>query len=133
MTQPEEDVVTKLDSAVAALTKNTNLSVGAMPAKGVNVPSKFVAVLASGGPAPQAFQSSAVELRFASVQCLCRGEPRDQPGALALARSVRNALHHVAIAGYVNIECEQSEPLHAGEDEQGHHLYSVNVSLWHEQ
>jgi hypothetical protein len=134
---PETDVVDRLDSAVAALNKSgasRNLFPGKVEPPGDYVPHQAVFVMASGGPAPLAYAGgSAVELDEPSVQVRVRSNPGDYAGGYALRTSVRNALHHQPLtADYIDIGLLQ-EPLYLGEDEAGHHEWSINLKLQFEE
>ena len=135
-TDPDGDIVTALAAAGIGLTAAVNLFRGMpMPVQS-GVPDKAVFVIAGGGPAPQSYSGSTVERRYSAVKVMVRSDPSGVPGAFAagqtLARSVRNVLHHILIAGYIDVRVNESEPIPLPADEQGRHMWSINGELWHE-
>ncbi len=134
-TDPDGDVVTYLAANVVALTANANLFASKEQAEGDGIPHEAVFVLASGGPAPEAYLdgNSGTERQYSGLQIMTRSEPRDYNAGKALARSVRNTLHHSAISGYIDVRTNETEPLYLGEDGDGHHRWTTNLELWHEQ
>jgi hypothetical protein len=133
-TTPDSDLVTYLDAQVGALTIGTNLFAGKPRAIKPTVADKAVFVLSSGGPEPQAFCSgTSVEERDSSVSVRVRSDGADFSGGQTLARLVRDTVHHSTIAGYKDVSAQQAEPIYIGEDDDGHHEWSVNVTMKHEQ
>jgi hypothetical protein len=133
-TTPDLDLATYLGTQIGALTLGTNLFVGKTRAVGDNIPSKAVFCLATGGPTPQAYMDgTAVEERPSMVQARIRSEPRDFDGGQTLARLVRDTAHHASISGYIDVEAQQAEPFPIGEDAKGHHEWSINFRMLHEQ
>ena len=136
---PDKDVFDSLNTNIAALTAGTNLFRGKMQpaersASDPGTPAEAVFVLASGGPPQEAyFAPTTLERRFSGVQCRIRSDERDFGGGQTLARSVRDALHHKTLAGYIDVRVLETEPLYIAEDNEGHHEWSVNVELWHEE
>ena len=131
MSTPDVDVAARLVAAGIGLTLGTNLFRGKeRPPAAPGIPHKAVFCLASGGAGPQAYaDGTALQLRYPSVQVFVRSDPNDFAAGQTLARAVRDALHHATVAGYVNVEVVESEPNYLSEDEQGHHLWTVNVDL----
>ena len=129
-TTPDTDVVDHLDTNVAALTRDTNLFMGKLRSG----TAEAVFVLASGGPEPLAYlDGTTIERRFSDVQCMVRSDRGDFSGGQVLARSVRDNLHHQTLTGYIDVRVMQSEPIYVAEEKDEHHVWAVNVQLWHEQ
>jgi hypothetical protein len=130
-TAPDQDLVTLLNGAIGSLTENTNLFKGKMQPVSSYVPADSVFCLSSGGPAPQAYaDGSAVEQYHPAVQIMIRNT--NFLTGQTLARSVRNAVNHATISGYIDVRIGGSDPLYINEEETGFHLWSINVELWHE-
>ena len=133
-TTPALDLATYIGTNVGALTLGTNLFVGKVRAKSAQIPSKAVFCLAGGGPAPTAYaDGTTTNYRQSAIQVRVRDVPRDFGAGQTLARAVRDAVHQKTIAGYVDVYVEQSEPIYINEDSQGHHEWSINVMMTHEQ
>lgn len=134
MATPDVAVAAKLDTDVGALTLGTNLFEGKARAPNDQIPHEAVFVLSSGGAPPLAYGGqTSEEMLFPSVQCIVRSNPRDFFGGRTLAKTVHDALHHQALAGYLDVNVQESEPLYLGEDDTGHHEWSLNFELWIEE
>ena len=133
--QPDQDVVDFLDAALIELTANTDLFPGKMEAVGPGIPARSVWVRADGGPPPLAYLQGGVgaERRFSAVQIMVRSAKDAQAAGLTLARQVRDTLHHQPLAGYIDVRAEESEPIYVAEENDAHHIWSLNFELWHEQ
>ena len=134
-TTPDTDVVTTLDSALATLTAGTNLfrSPPAGPdVVGLALPQESVWVWSSGGPAPEPFVGGGTEFRYSQVSIRVRSARDDFPGGTTLARSVRDAIHHATVSGYIRVFVRESDPAYLGATENGHE-WSIGVELWHLQ
>lgn len=134
-TDPDGDVVDHLDTSVGYLTKDTNLFASKEQAAGDYIPHNSVFVLASGGPAPEAYVAGDTgdEQRFSALQIIIRSDPRDYNTGVTNARTVRDALHHATISGYVDVRVNETEPLYIGENDVGAHIWTTNLELWHEE
>lgn len=132
-TAPDTDVAAAIVAAALGYTEGTNLFRGKMRAVGGGIPTKAVFVLATGGPAPETYANSSTKFFFSAVQIMIRSDERDFQSGQADARAIRNALHHVDLAGYITVNAQESEPLYLGEADEGYHLWSVNLELWHEE
>lgn len=135
--KPTTDVRTHLNTQVGALTAGTNLFDGSSHAVGTGVPAKAVFVLASGGPGAEAYIGSPEERRWPNVQCVVRSDAEDFAGGEALARLVRDTLHHQTITrtggGSYDGRVMQDEPIYMGPNEARQHEWSVNTELYHEE
>lgn len=136
-TTPDLDIVNHLNTNVAALTKGTNLFYG--PVRGQDtpdasyIPDEAVFVLSSGGPEPNAFLGSinTCEEIFSSLTIRVRSAPDDFDGGQTLARSVRDALHHQTITGYVNVTVREADPAYLGVIDKKLHEWSIGVTCHH--
>lgn len=129
---PDSDVRDTLNG-VGGLVAGTNLFRGPVRPVNAYIPANACFVLATGGPPPEAFCGTATELHYSVVQVRVRSAPREYASGLTMSRAVRDALHHAPPVGYLEIEAQQSEPVYIGTDETGHHEWSINFELWHEQ
>lgn len=136
MGTPDADIAARLDTALGSLTLGVNLFRGKeQPYSSTGIPHQAVFCLATGGPAPEAylFGGTGVELRYPAVQILVRSNPRDFAGGQALVRTIRDAVHHATIAGYVEVRVAETEPNYVREDDEGHHAWTINVELISEE
>lgn len=129
-----DDVATALDTdAGLSLTLGTNLFRGKMRAyEAESFPRECVACEAAGGPAPQDYcngNTHTPQMRDPVVQVMVRGDARDYSGGETLARAVWDSLHDNPPSGYIHMRCMNATPLYVGEDEDGSHLWSINVAL----
>jgi hypothetical protein len=130
MPAPGADVVTRLNSAVAALTSGTNLFEGPVRPPRATVPATAVFVLATGGPPPEPYLGQGIDWRVSNVQATVRGEVGAGFAAgQTLARSVLDAIQRGGLSGYVRVLVVESEPTYLGQDENGHYLWTVNARL----
>ena len=134
-TTPDIDVANVLDSALGSLTLGTNLFVGLLREKGTGIPHQAVFCLSAGGAPPDAFMygGSGTEERHSDVKIYVRSNPHDFSGGQTLARSVRDAIHHVVPSGYLESEVQESEPNYLGQQENGEHLWTITTELLHRQ
>ncbi len=133
-TDPDGDVVDTLSAAIGSLSKNFNLFRGKVREVSKGVPAEAVFVLATGGPEPEAFESTTIEHYRSAIQCRIRSAKRTGfSSGQTLARAVRDALHHQPIAGYVDVKALEQEPIYVEEDDAGSHHWSVNLELLHEE
>ena len=134
-TAPEQDLITHLASVIGPLVSNTNLFSGKVQEKSSTIPSECVFVNPTGGEEPQAFfeDGSKIELRYSRLQVRIRSNPGEYNEGLTLARLVRDNIHHQGIAGYIDVAIVEGEPNHLSEDTTGHHDWSLNVLMRHEQ
>ena len=132
-TQPDNDLAVFLDTNVGALTSGTNLFRGFPRGVDTGIPDQCVFCLVSGGQAPDPFVAGGTgdEQRYSEVMIRVRSNPHDFQGGQTLARSVRNAVHHKVIAGYINVEVRESDPMFLGETEKGHSEWSIVVLMEH--
>lgn len=131
------DLMNHLNANVSALTTSgtsRNLWSGKLRAAEGRIPQECVFVLATGGFPPQGYaDTTSINLRMSGVQVFVRSNPRDFEGGQSLARKVRDALHHATIAGYIDVQAVQAEPIYIEEDEDGLHTWSVNFEATHEE
>jgi len=137
-TSPDSDVVTKLNGVSGWTTgAGRNLFRGPVRPPSTEIPHAACFVLASAGPAPEAFSGSTPELRYSAVQVRTRSNAGTTSSVyvdgLTKARATRDALHHATISGYHDVRAMQTEPVYIGVDESGHHEWSINLELWHDQ
>lgn len=134
MSQPDLDVATALAGAGLGLSLEENLFWGKErevdPDSGI--PSKAVFVVNRLGGAPENYCDSArtPQAHEPLLQIVVRSDPQEFSAGYALARSIQNALHDVALPGYDACRVTQPEPVAIGESDSGEHLFSLNVHLW---
>lgn len=134
MSQPDLDVAVALAGAGLGLTLQENLFWGKErevdPSSGI--PSKAVFVVNRLGPAPENYIDGQrlPQAREPLLQIIVRSDPQEFSAGYALARSVKDAIHDVALPGYDACRVTQAEPMPIGESDSGEHLFSMNVHLW---
>ena len=133
MRSPATDLATQIGTNEAAWTKGTNLFDSKVLDPGAGVPVISAFMFASGGPPPASQLGMSESLKYARVQIIVRGEKNGYEASRTSAEDMWEALHHIAIAGYVNVACQQPCPLPAGKDSQGNHEWSINVEMFHEE
>jgi len=134
MADPAGDVLAHLATEIVALVVDTNLFRGKVreASESLGIPAKAVFVLRTGGADADAFQGTTLEHFHPSVQVRVRSTMRTGFGVGEIdADAIREALHHQAITGYVDVVA--SEPIYVEEDEQGSHHWSINVELLDER
>jgi hypothetical protein len=132
----DETVVTRLNTAVAALTKDANLFAGPERAVGAGVPATCVFCLATGGPEPTPIMGpGAKAFHRGRVAVIIRGEADGAVDSFksgqALARLVNDALRLPTISGIIRCHVGSSEPTYLGQGGEGHHRWAVSAELWY--
>jgi hypothetical protein len=128
-TEIDEAVVDLINVAVATLTKGANLFFGPM-FPGVDGPACFVLMGAGEPPYVYADGGSGTKLKVASIQTIIMSAPNDYDGGLALAKSVQDALDRQVPTDCVGAMQDESMPHYLNSDEQNHHLFSCNFTVW---
>ena len=134
---PEQDVAVHLDSLVGSLTLGTNLFTGPVrspsPRQGVpgSVPSEAVFCIGTGGFDDVPFIDGGAKGRQArpTVQLTIRSDRKDYDGGLTLAHGVFTAIDKEPPTGYAEVRANGSQPGYVGEDDQEHHIWTVNIVL----
>lgn len=132
--QPEVDVASALATALS-LAVGTDIKYGpARPSSETGNDAVRLWVTPYGGPPPEPYLNGAVDgsIFKGSVQVLCVAttNPDSAAEALALGRSVRDALHLKAPSGYLGCWALSSEPLPYSPDDAGRCRVVINLSLW---
>lgn len=118
------DVANYIAAAGLGLTLGTNLFVADEIAAGV---APAVYVRPSGGPAPEDYFGDAQSFLRLQVSVLVRGEREKKPESATLARSVASALHQAPIAGYVDVQLRESQPVFLGTDDNDAPGWAIGV------
>lgn len=133
---PDVDVAGELNTQLGTLTLGTNLFIGKLPEKGDNIPSTCVGCLLTGGelPLPYAGGGTTAEVR-SGVQVIVRGANDGYEAGRTLAKSIYDTLNFAidTMTTYIEVRCDQAEPIYLGQDSARHHLWSINVTLIHER
>ena len=134
-TTPDIDLATHIGTNVGALTLGTNILAGPVRAVGTGVPDLCVFATATGGSAPEPFiyGGSGNEQRYHQLLVRIRSAPRAFEAGQTLARSVRDAVHHTTVAGYIDVEVRETDPVYLGVDDKGHHDWTVGVEMYSEE
>lgn len=136
----DDDIVTALDTAIASLTRGTNLFRGPVRGHSGNIPHAAVFVTRSGGGTIRAIKTSSetpgvptVSERSPVAQIRIRSDLPGAPTAFSdgqtLADAVYTALHHQPPTGYCDWYCVAGGPLYLGPDESKRHEWSVNLTV----
>ena len=133
----ELDVANKIDAEVTGLTIGTNLFTGPVRRKSNtpnvpgSVPSEAVFCIATGGFPSIPFIDGGQKGREdrPTVQITVRSDRKDYDGGLALAEAVFAAIDMNPPAGYFDSRAVTSGPGYIFEDDQEHHMWSINVTL----
>ncbi len=112
-----------------ALTTNVNLFLGPALGPDDTRPQKSVFVTATGGPRNDRLCGTTHDYRILTVQVIVRADPSDYDGGQALARACRDAIHCATISGYVDAGVREPDPYYLRTDEDGRHLWTMNVNL----
>jgi hypothetical protein len=130
---PEIDITTYLNNTVSSLTSGTSLFHGGMLQPDSIVSELAVFVMPTGGAMPRAMAGSDDAEHYATVQIYIRGTKNDYPTAIALARTVYDALQYASLPGYIECRLVQSGPIYLGLDKDGRHAITINCELiYHE-
>ena len=82
----------------------------------------------TGGPAPQAYANgNTVALRSAGLQIIIRSAKENWLTGQAFARDVRDATHFARPTGIMEYQIQEQDPTYIGQDEEGHHEWTLNV------
>ncbi len=131
MAPVDEAIVDVLDTAVAALTKTTNLFFSPMRPDDDYLPATCVFVLLTGGPEPERYSDGGAGTRLSrpALQVTVRFDQGDYDGGRDLAKLVWAALDRSSPADCLpnSFRCRESEPAYLGKDDGGRHLWTINV------
>lgn len=131
MPTPDNDIVTRLQSAGVG-TVGTNMFRGGMrPPSGV-IPNAAVFVRPTGGVGPlPLLDGGASDYLRSTVQIMVRGDVGSYITTYNKAQSCLDAVQKCTIGGYFQILARNPQPLYLGLDETEHPLFSVNVELYY--
>lgn len=141
MPTPDADVVAKLlaSTPVGGVTlaqppsSSANLFMGPVrPASGAqpgpnSIPTRAIFCLATGGPPPDPYLGSGLNLYESNVQVRIRSEQSDFAGGQTLARACIPVLQQAIPSGYISFLVQEAEPNLLGQDNQGAWEWSLNV------
>lgn len=127
MTVPANDVATDLAMAGISLTLGTNIFTGPLREVSDSIPKNAVFVKGLPGGLPERTMGQINELRSPLVSVQTRWTTFN--GGDTKVRAIQEALHAVAINGYLDVVAQQSEPFYLGQDNEGLHLWSMIYSL----
>jgi len=142
--QPDLDVATYLSATLPQLTTGDNLFVGPMrpyanTAQGGGMPRNAIFCIQLEGRRPQTFMNCSSAgyqwhaLRYPNVQISIRMDPYKfaygrNLGFLIVGALQRNTFNDL----YVDSQINDGSPNYLGQDEDGDHLWSINVELTYE-
>lgn len=128
----EEDVVDALAAGGIGLTKGTNLFAGPLRSASENFPQKVVTCMLNGGPSPLNYcdGTAANQLRYPVVQILIRSDPHGYEAGRNLVEQVYETLHDTPPAGYIGARFLSSGPGYIGSEDNGNHVWSLNLQMW---
>lgn len=130
MADPVVDVATYLGSE-SSLTLGSDLFYGLVRAPSDVVPIRSVFVLGYPGPKPLRVLGTAKEVRKEPVQVMVRSSGYED--GYTLAREAYRVLQSATMAGYMDLQARQSEPIYLGEDERFLHHWSINLLSIYEE
>ena len=130
MHDPAKDIAQLLQDAGVA-TLGIDLFTGPMRPAGEGAPAQCVFVRSTGGLPADRFFVQLDEVRYPTVQVRVRS-PSYQQG-MDLARAVYAAAQSARPAGYMDVVCNQSEPLYMEQDANRHHHWALNFELMYQE
>lgn len=125
---PEVDLVDELVTALS-LTAGTDIFDSPVRPPGRGVAEKAIFISPSGGPAPQALAGQALAIRRSALTVRVRGDQSDFDGGLSFARSARDAIQYAALAAYIDVRIQETDPIYLGQDDEEHHEWNINVEM----
>lgn len=135
-----EAIAISLLETLPELTSGTNLFEGPIrPVSDAGVaPATAVFVLASGGPAPIAYQDgsdSSASYREARLQVWVRSIPKSPTGGgylvgKSLARKCYKILEKPNPSGTIGIRADQAAPIYIGQESDGSDIWSLNFTVY---
>jgi len=131
--RPDKDLADALATALGAgfarpPAAGANVFHGPVRPFGTGVPHKAI-FCGPGAASPPVRQFRGGEIRRAAVQIRSRADVGDFEASELLARSVWDAIEFATIAGYIQVQAVDSEPVSLGQDDQEHWEFVVNVEL----
>jgi hypothetical protein len=142
--QPDIDVATYLNATLPQLATGDNLFVGPMrptasASQGGGMPRNAVFCLQLEGRRPQTFMNCSSAgyqwhaLRYPNVQISIRRDQYKFEDGRNLGFAIVDALNRNTFsASYVDSQINDGSPNYLGQDEDGDHLWSINVNLTYE-
>jgi len=93
-------------------------------------PVRGVWCLTTGGRPPDDIVGNLTQgYRYHRVQIRIREEQQNFGAGETLARGVRDAVHIIVPASYIDCRAVESSPLYLGPDDFGRHEWAINVEL----
>ncbi len=129
------DVTTYLIANVTekALVRGVSIFEGPeQPVRAGIVDAKAVFVLPFGGPPPETFKSSTTSVYSPDVQIITRGDKTSYRDTKNLSNEIRDLMQSDGapnIAGYIDVQLVDAEPIYMGQDDKGHPRFALNVKM----
>lgn len=127
MTEPAADLSTFLAANVAGLTSGTNLFVSKRRPVSNNFPRSAVFLSGVPGLPVTRVMGDVENVRYAVVETELRWVT--YAGGDSKIREIQDALQGPTIAGYLDVAVLESEPIPLGADDEGNHLFALNVQM----
>lgn len=121
-----------IDTATASLTKGVNLFASPLRPEGNGIPGEACFVYSWGGPAPQVYNDGGAgkNLNLIDCQITLRWTSDSPKAGDDLAAVLYNALRKSTPTGTIAAEAQNSAPLYLGQDDKGHHVWTINLRLY---
>jgi hypothetical protein len=127
--KPDEDLAAHIATTLS-LTLDTDVIAAQPDEQDSTIPHQAIFVFPVAGPEPQDhFAPTTTSIMPGNLQVRVRSGVNEHTTGLALARSVRDAIHHAAIAAYINVRILSVEPSPLGKDRHGRSSWSIPVEM----
>jgi len=138
--QPDIDVANHLGTILPQLTVGTNLFAGPMrpysKASEGGMPHQAIFCLETGGKPPTTYKNAQGDgyqlhmLEYPTVQIAVRSDPFGFLAARNLCAAIMDTVNRVnPDALYIDSQVNDGSPNYLGTDDDGHHMWSINVDL----
>ena len=132
MTTIAANIAATIDTGVASLSLGINLFIGPKRPAMSGIPQKSVFVVVTGGP-PSTPILNGVEQKTVNVQIMVRSDLHTIAGSYQdgqeLAEEIFSVCQYAPPAGFIDAAFVSSAPLYLGQEDNGNHLWSMNLAV----
>lgn len=131
MASPDDNLAAAIDTGTS-LTLGTDLFTGPVRASDSYIPKRAVFVMIMPGGEIMNYcngGAASPELYSPSCRVVVRSDVGNYNDGRDLARTIRGVIHDVPPTGYISCRVRSAEPEYYGRDDDGAHLFGIDVDM----